>query len=137
MLRRCDLDRAEAVLAPHGFVRDEVLGIPVFLEADDPMPSRGVHIILANEKVRESAKHPAPDVTCAQRCASGFLVVKLASLVAMKLDAYRRVDQVHMEDLLRLGLIDGDLATKLPDDLRERLREIRDTMEWFTEPPVF
>ncbi len=137
LLRRSDLDRAETALSPHGFVRDEVLGIPVFLEAADPLPSQGVHVILANELVRDFAKHPAPDVTCAERSASGFLVLDLASLVTMKLEAYRRVDQVHIEDLLRVGLIDAALADKLPDDLRERLREIRDTMEWFTEPPVF
>ena len=55
----------------------------------------------------------------------------------MKLEAFRRIDQVHVEDLLRSGLIDKSLAERLPEDLRNRLREIRDTMEWFTEPPSF
>ena len=53
---------------------------------------------------------------------------------------FRRTDgvtQVHVEDLLRSGLIDKSLAERLPEDLRNRLREIRDTMEWFTEPPSF
>jgi len=114
-----------------------VLGIPVFMEADDPLPSRGVHVILAGEKVRESAKYEAPDVERAEHAASGFRVLDLAALVAMKLDANRRVDQVHIEDLLRVGLIDAELASGLPADLLERLRYIRDTMEWFTEPPKF
>ncbi len=137
LLRGTDLDRAASALEPVGFLRDQVLGVPVFLEADDPLPSQGVHVVLANEFVRRSAKYPAPDVVSAQRSASGYLVLDLVPLVAMKLDAYRRVDQVHMEDLLRVGLIDAEVAGRLPKDLRERLREIRDTMEWFADPPAF
>lgn len=137
LLERSDLERAGEVLAPLGFISDEVLGAPVFMEAADPRPSQGVHIILANEKVRVSAKYPAPSVTRAERVASGFLVLGLESLVAMKLDANRRVDQVHVEDLLRIGLIDAGLAGRLPEDLRDRLCHIRDTMEWLTDPPAF
>ena len=65
------------------------------------------------------------------------LVIELPELVRMKLEANRRHDQVHMEDLLRIGLIDAELAAGLPEDLRDRLRYIRDTMEWFTDPPAF
>lgn len=137
LLERSDLERMGEVLAPLGFIRDKVLGIPVFVEAEDPLPSQGVHIILANEKVRATAKYAAPSVTCSERAASGFLVLGFESLVAMKLDANRRVDQLHVEDLLRIGLIDSELAARLPEDLRDRLRHVRDTMEWFTEPPAF
>ena len=56
LLERSDLERMGEVLAPLGFIRDEVLGIPVFMEAEDSLPSQGVHIILANEKVRATAK---------------------------------------------------------------------------------
>ena len=137
LLARNDLDRAEEVLTPLGFIRDEVLGIPVFMESSHPLPSQGVHIILANEKVRATALYSAPGVDAVQRSASGYLVISLESLVAMKLDANRRVDQVHMEDMLRVGLIDAELAKNLPADLLDRLRYVRDTMEWFTEPPEF
>ncbi len=137
LLERGDLDRAGKAMEAHGFVRDEILGIPVFMDADDPLPSQGVHIVVANELVRASAAYPAPGVENAVRSESGFLVLKLLELVAMKLDANRRVDQVHMEDLLRVGLIDAELAARLPEDLRDRLRHVRDTMEWFTEPPQF
>ncbi len=137
LLRRADLARAAAVLAPLGFEQVEVMGVPVFLEPSDPRPSMGVHVVLASERVRPTDPRPAPDVAQAERSASGFLVLDLLSLVTMKLNAYRRVDQVHLEDLLRLGLIDAELAARLPEDLRERLREVRDTMEWFTEPPKF
>jgi hypothetical protein len=114
-----------------------VLGIPVFLDAQNPLPSQGVHVIAAGEKVRETSKQAAPDVARATRSDRGFLVLDLCSLVEMKLDANRRVDQVHIEDMLRVGLIDVKLASELPEDLLERLRYVRDTMEWFTEPPKF
>jgi hypothetical protein len=137
LLRRDDLDRAEQAIKSTGMILDEVLGVPVFLDANNPLPSQGVHIIVAKEKVRETSKYVAPDVSDAERADEGFLVLDLRSLVIMKLEANRRHDQVHMEDLLRVGLIDAELARGLPDDLRERLRYIRDTMEWFTEPPAF
>lgn len=137
LLDRNDLDRAEKALVPIGFVREEVLGIPIFMESAHPLPSQGVHIILADEKVRGDSRHPAPSVDSVQRSASGYLVLALESLVAMKLEANRRVDQVHMEDMLRVGLIDAELAGNLPADLLDRLRYVRDTMEWFTEPPKF
>ncbi len=137
LLRREDLDATERALRAVGLVRDEVLGIPVFMDETNPLPSQGVHVITAGEKVRPHAKYAAPDVTQVERSASGFLVLDLASLLAMKLDANRRVDQVHVEDLLRVGLIDAEIAGGLPDDLLDRLRYIRDTMEWFTDPPAF
>ncbi len=137
LMRRADLAPAAAALAPLGFAQVEVLGTPVFLEPSDPRPSAGVHVVLAGERVRPTDLRPAPDVAQAERCDSGFMVLGLLELVTMKLNAFRRVDQVHLEDLLRLGLIDAELAARLPDDLRDRLREVRDTMEWFTEPPAF
>ena len=137
LMRRTDLARAAAALAPLDFTQVEVLGTPVFIESSDPRPSAGVHVVLAGERVRPTDPRPAPDVTQAERCDSGFLVLDLQALVTMKLNAFRRVDQVHLEDLLRLGLINAEVAERLPEDLRQRLREVRDTMEWFTEPPKF
>lgn len=137
LLRRSDVARAGAALAKLGFISDEVMGIPVFMEAHDPRPSQGVHVIVANEVVRAGAVLAAPDVDRVQRAEAGFRMLDLLPLVAMKLDANRRVDQVHIEDMLRVGLIKAELARGLPDELRDRLRHIRDTMEWFTEPPKF
>lgn len=63
------------------------------------------------------------------RLEAGFLVLDLPSLVRMKLQSFRRVDQVYLEDLLSNGLIDAGLVESPPDDLRQRLREIQATME--------
>ncbi|MEW6249785.1 MAG: hypothetical protein AB1716_04000 [Planctomycetota bacterium] len=137
LLRRADLPAATRAVEAIGFEAVEILGLPVFIERADPRPSQGVHVILANERIRSHDPRVAPDVTNAERSDSGFLVLDLLSLVTMKLNAFRRVDQVHIEDLLRLGLIDKDLATRLPEELQQRLREVRDTMEWTGPAPEF
>ncbi len=137
LLRRSDLARAAAAVAPVGLVAEEVLGIPMFVEHENPSPKRGIHVIVADEPIRPGQTLPAPSVTAACRSPQGYMVVNLPELVRMKLEANRRHDQVHIEDLLRVGLIDAELAATLPEELLERLRYIRDTMEWFSEPPVF
>ena len=57
------------------------------------------------------------------------MVIDLPALVMMKLQSYRRIDQVHMEDLLSVGLIDETLIRRLPPDLRSRLEEIQKTRD--------
>jgi hypothetical protein len=137
LMRRSDLDRAAMAMDPVGLIPAEVMGIPLFLQKDNPLPSQGVHIILANEPVKENSLYPSPDVVESGVSKEGFRVIDLLPLVKMKLDAFRRMDQVHIEDMFKVGLIDADLAKQLPNDLLARLREVRDTMEWHTEPPVF
>lgn len=137
LLRRSDLERVTLAVESVGLIREEVLGIPIFVERENPSPKRAVHVILADELIRADYKRPAPSVTSARRSPQGFRVLDLPELVRMKLEANRRHDQVHIEDLLRVGLIDAELASGLPSDLLERLRYVRDTMEWVSEPPKF
>jgi hypothetical protein len=56
-----------------------------------------------------------------------YRVVSLEALVRMKLTAYRRADQVHLADLISVGLIDASWLSRLPPDLAARLKEILDT----------
>jgi len=55
---------------------------------------------------------------------SGFRLIDLSALAAMKLQAYRFIDRAHIQDLLGVGLIDDAVRASLPDDLLERLRVI-------------
>jgi hypothetical protein len=137
LLRREDLQRAARAVDDIDMELAEVAGVPMFMDRDNPSPKRAVHVILAEERVREHQPRPAPGIDAAVQSPQGFRVINLPELVRMKLEANRRHDQVHIEDLLRVGLIDAELASGLPGDLLERLRYIRDTMEWFTEPPKF
>jgi len=137
LLRRSDLTRVADAVRDIGMLPDEVLGVPIFVECDRPSPKRAVHVVIADERVRPENPRPAPSVTASRRSPEGYRVIELPELVTMKMQANRRHDQVHMEDLLRIGLIDEELAMGLPEDIRDRLRHVRDTMEWFTEPPKF
>jgi hypothetical protein len=59
----------------------------------------------------------------------GFTVLDLPALVRMKLTSNRPIDQVHVEDLLRLELITHSVRQSLPSDLLMRLRAIEGAVE--------
>ena len=54
-----------------------------------------------------------------------FIVI---SLVQMKLTAFRRKDQTHLEDTISVGLIDRSWIKKYQPDLGNRLEEIFDSL---------
>ena len=56
-------------------------------------------------------------------------VVALESLVRMKLTSFRRKDQVHILDMIDVGLIDESWLPALPSELSPRLKELLDNPE--------
>lgn len=44
----------------------------------------------------------------------------------MKLIAYRRKDQVHLQDLIGVGLVDATWPARFPAPLGERLQQLLD-----------
>ena len=129
LIRRADLPAMTEALRPAGLMPVEVHGVIMFVDRHRPNPKTGVHILLGNELVRPHDRHAPPDPACAVRSAGGFLVVDLPDLVAMKLQAFRNIDKVHIEDLISVGMIDAELIAKLPPDLRSRLEQIRTPQE--------
>ncbi len=129
LVRREDLESITAAFRPIGLMPAETLGVTMFLDRHRPNPKSGVHLVFANEPVRSHYTRPAPDPASAARSAQGFQVINLPDLVAMKLQSFRRVDQVHIEDLLDSGLLTESLIHDLPEELRARLREIQDTRD--------
>ncbi len=55
---------------------------------------------------------------------NAFRVLTLEALVRMKLTSFRRKDQVHILDLIDVGLIDATWPDRLPAPLGDRLREL-------------
>lgn len=53
-------------------------------------------------------------------------VATLKALVRMKLIANRRKDQVHLLDLIAVGLIDTTWPARFPPPLGERLQQLLD-----------
>ena len=68
---------------------------------------------------------PAPDVTEAKVTATAR-TVSLEALVRMKLTANRRKDQVHVLDMIDVGLVDANWCDRLPPALAERLQSLLD-----------
>jgi hypothetical protein len=128
LLRRADLDAATVALSKEGFIRRHVASIDMFLDGPDAKARDAVHVVFAGEKVRKEYLLPAPDVTESED-APPFRVLNLDALVRMKLTSYRRKDQVHLQDMLEVGLIDASWCDRLLPDLASRLQELIDTPE--------
>jgi hypothetical protein len=53
-----------------------------------------------------------------------FRAISLNALVRMKLTSHRLKDQVHIQDMIDVGLIDDAWPQRLPPELAERLRQL-------------
>jgi hypothetical protein len=126
LVRRSDLPSITAALQQVGFVRDEVLDVVMFRDGAEGKPSEAIHLLFAGEKTRPDHPLPAPEIQTVDNPAN-FRVITLESLIVMKLMSNRRKDQVHVQDMIGVGLIDPSWLTKLPSELAERLQQILDT----------
>jgi hypothetical protein len=126
LVRRDDLPAITAALEQAGFVRDELLGVIRFRDGAEGKPSEAIHLLFAGEKTRPDHPLPAPEIQTVDDTAS-FRVLDLEALVVMKLLSNRRKDQVHLQDLIGVGLVDRSWLAKLPPELAERLRHLLDT----------
>lgn len=128
LLRRNDLDRAKAALATAGFVHRHAAGMDMFLDGKDAKARDAVHVVFAVEKVRSEYLLPAPDVD-ENDSSGGFRVLTLQALVRMKLTSNRRKDQVHVLDLIDVGLVDASWLPRFPPELATRLQQLLDNPE--------
>jgi hypothetical protein len=126
LLRREDLSTATIALQRAGFVHRRIASLgsagtlDVFLDGPAAKPRDAVHVVFANERVRDENELPAADVDESE-AAEGFRLVSLEALVRMKLTAFRDKDRMHLRDLSDVGLIDEAVISGLPSALRERL----------------
>lgn len=125
LIRRNDLNRVASALSEIGYDAAEVQGVTVFVERASPSVRRGLHILFANERVRPHYALPTPDPSQSQRADDGYAVIDLLPLLQMKLTSFRRKDQVHLDDMLELGMITPEIDAALPAELRARLDELR------------
>lgn len=128
LLRRQDLEAAKVALAPAGFVYRHAASIDMFLDGPGAKARDAVHIIFAGEKVRPADPVPTPDLADSEVTAS-FRLLNLAALVRMKLTSFRLKDQVHLQDMIEVGLIDRSWVSRVPPELAARLQQILDTPE--------
>lgn len=123
LLRREDLDRASRALGAAGFCFRHSAGLDMFLDGPEATARDAVHVVFARERVRADSLFASPDVSESER-ADDYQIVSLEGLLRMKLTAYRRKDQVHVLDMIGVGLIDRGWLDRLPPELALRLREL-------------
>jgi hypothetical protein len=126
LVDRTDLTTIATALGRAGFVCDEVLDVVIFRDGVEGKPSEAIHLLFTGERTRPDHLLPAPDIQTVTDSAN-FPVITLESLVLMKLMSNRRKDQVHLQDMIGVGLIDESWLTKLPPELAVRLKLILDT----------
>lgn len=128
LIRRADLEAVKTALESEGFVYRHTAGIDVFLDGPNAKVRDAVHVIFADEMVRAHEALPNPGVEDSVE-SGGVRVLSLDALVQIKLTAFRRKDQVHLEDMLEIGLIDESWCAKYPPELAARLKHLIDTPE--------
>lgn len=123
LVRRADFDAVKAALESAGFVHANVMDVSCFLDGPNSSPRDAVHLLFAGEKVRESYPVPTADVTEREQ-ADDYAVVTLEALVRMKLNSFRRKDQVHLQDMIALGMLDSSWLDRLIPEHAARLQEL-------------
>jgi hypothetical protein len=125
LISRDQLDRTIAAMEGAGFVHSFTFDVHLFVDGPTGRPRDGVHLLFTSEKVRENDPVETPGLEKAERLDERN-VIDLESLVTMKLTSFRRKDQVHLLDMLEVGLIDASWLSRLPETLCPRLQELLD-----------
>ena len=125
LVRRSDFDAVKAALESVGFVHATVMDVTCFIDGPNGSPRDAVHLLFAGEKERESYPLPTADVTEREQ-ADDYHVVALEALVVMKLNSFRRKDQVHLQDLIALGLVDASWLPRCVPEHAARLQQLLD-----------
>jgi hypothetical protein len=128
MVRRDDFARVQNALTDAGFFYRKAAGIDLFLDEPEGKAADAVHLIFAGEMVRPHEPGPNPDVSETTNV-NGVPALALLPLVQIKLTAFRRKDQVHLLDLIGVGLVDASWIPRLPAPLAARLQELLDDPE--------
>ena len=128
LLREQDLDLATIALESAGFVRDSVMNVIVFLDGPNGKPSQGIHVLLAERKVRDEYSTATPSIDQAVDI-EGRSIVALTALVEMKLNSFRDKDRTHLRDMIQIGLIDSSWPDRFAKSLGDRLQELLDDPE--------
>lgn len=126
LVRRGDFPAIKAAFEQAGFVHGELLDVVMFRDGEQGKPSEAVHLIFAGEKTRPDHIFAAPEIETVDNL-DVFRVLSLQSLVLMKLMSNRRKDQLHVQDMIDVGLVDASWLTRFPPPLDERLKLILDT----------
>ena len=122
LVRPSDFPALMDAMITAGFHHRNISGLDMFVEHPKASARDAVHILLVG-KVERKGDEPNPDIEPAAT-ANDFQTIALETLVRMKLNAYRRKDQVHLLDMISLGMIDESWLGLYPQYLSLRLQEL-------------
>ena len=125
LIRREDLDRVKEAMEAEGFVYGKSMKVDFFLDGPDAKIRDSVYLLFASENVKVNDPIKTPDVLQVDKSGE-FPIVELEALVAMKLVAFRRKDQVHLLDMIEIELIDATWPARYPKTLGDRLQQLLD-----------
>jgi hypothetical protein len=126
LVRREDLPGVTLALESAGFVPGTLMDVVVFRDGEEGKPSEAVHLLFTGEKVRSDHLLPAPPIET-ELDAAKLPVLRLESLVLMKLMSNRDKDRTHLRDLIGVGLVDSTWPARFPPELAARLQHLLDT----------
>jgi hypothetical protein len=125
LVRPEDLAKLRQAMESAGFHFRQTSGLNMFVEHPDASARDAVHVVLVGEMVRPDDIDPNPDIEPCET-ANDFRTISFESLVRMKLNSNRRKDQVHLLDMISVGLIDECWPTRFPNELGKRLQQLLD-----------
>jgi hypothetical protein len=125
ILNESDLDRAIAALEQVGFIYRRAASVSMFLDGPNAKARDAVHVVFAGQKVRDDYPEPVPEIDNYELIEEAK-TLPLEALVRMKLTSFRRKDQVHILDMISIGLINDGWLERLSPELRARLQELLD-----------
>jgi len=125
LIRPADLPAVIQAMTAAGFHYRQKSGLDRFVETPDGSARDAVHVVLAGQMVRPNDVEANPDIEPTER-ANDFDTIQFESLVRMKLNSFRRKDQVHLLDMISLEMIDASWLDKFPNELAARLKELLD-----------
>ncbi len=126
LVRPNDLPSLIAAMVAAGFYHRQTAGLDMFVEHPEASARDAVHVLLCGRVERDGEANP--DIDSIIRTGD-FQTVPLETLVRMKLNAFRRKDQVHLLDMISLQMIDESWLNRFPEFLRSRLKELLDDPE--------
>jgi hypothetical protein len=125
MVYRSDFDDVKLALERAGFCHYDLMDVNMFLDGPQGRPRDAVHLLFAGELVRPGYVEPAPDLKAIEQHET-FRVLEFEALVRMKLTSFRRKDQVHLLDMIEVGLLDASWPSRFQPELASRLQELLD-----------
>src|ERR1035437_1861915 len=122
LIRRCDLAGVIEVAKENGFTGSgDRLRHATFRTT--------VHLHFTGERSSDGQAMPNPEISPTRKTLHGLdvPVMRLPGLVLTRLNSERTIDRVSIRSMDAAGLITPEVEATLPEKLRSRLQNIRDT----------